>query len=98
MENQTNAQANVQIDVQFGRRGIRGALNKSLDTAEVVWMSDNKEVIEKGVYLVSLSLHRPRDRSFDNQPKFYHCENKEYSGYLSLKFIVSSFFVITYSY
>ena len=49
MENQTNAQANVQIDVKFGRKGIRNALQRSLDNAEVIYLSNNKAFIEKGV-------------------------------------------------
>ena len=46
--NETNAQANVQIDVKFGQRGIRNALQKGLDSGEVIWLSSNKEIIEKG--------------------------------------------------
>ena len=49
--NETNAQANVQIDVNFGRRGIRNALQRSLDSAEVIFLSDNKAFVEKGVCL-----------------------------------------------
>ena len=49
MENQTNAQANVQIDVEFGRKGIRDALQRSLDNAEVIYLSNNKAFIEKGI-------------------------------------------------
>ena len=50
-ENETNAQANVQIDVNFGKRGIRNALNQSLDGAKVIFLSNNKAFIEKGVCL-----------------------------------------------
>ena len=49
MENETNAQANVQIDVKFGRKGIRNALQRSLDNAEVIYLSNNKAFIEKGI-------------------------------------------------
>ena len=49
--NETNAQANVEIGVSFGKRGIQSALHQSLDTAEVIWLSSNKEFIDKGVYM-----------------------------------------------
>jgi hypothetical protein len=49
MKNATNAQANVQIDVKFGQRGIRNALKRSLDSAEVIYLSNNKAFIEEGV-------------------------------------------------
>ena len=39
--NETNAQANVQIDVKFGKRGIRNALLKSLDNAEVTGLNND---------------------------------------------------------
>ena len=48
-ENETNAQANVQIDVKFGKKGIRNALQRSLDNGEVIFLSNNKAFIEKGV-------------------------------------------------
>ena len=34
----TNAQANVQIGVTFGKRKIRNALVQSMMSAQVVWM------------------------------------------------------------
>ena len=67
-KNETNAQANVQIDVKFGQRGIRNAMQRSLDTAEVVLLSNNKEVIEKGASGCTMNLHSFRGCSFDSQP------------------------------
>ena len=46
MENQTNAQVNVQIDIEFGREEIRNKLKLSLDNAEVTSLSSD---IEQGV-------------------------------------------------
>ena len=51
MENYTNAQANVQIGVSFGKRGIRHALNRSLNEAEVIWLSSDKNFIAKGQFM-----------------------------------------------
>ena len=51
MENYTNAQANVQIGVHFGKRGIRRALNQSLNEAEVIWVSSDKNFIAKGQFM-----------------------------------------------
>ena len=51
--NETNAQANVQIDVTFGRKGIRNALQQSLDNAKVIFLSNNKVFIEKGGCITS---------------------------------------------
>ena len=51
MENYTNAQANVQIGVPFGKRGIRHALNRSLNEAEVIWLSSDKNFIAKGQFM-----------------------------------------------
>ena len=51
MGNQTNAQANVQIDVPFGKRGIRRELNRSLEKAEVRWLSNDRDFIAKGQFL-----------------------------------------------
>ena len=51
MENNTNAQANVQIGVPFGKRGIRHALNRSLNEAEVIWLSSDKNFIAKGQFM-----------------------------------------------
>ena len=36
--NKTHAQANVAIGVNFGRRTIRDALVKSLNTAKIEWL------------------------------------------------------------
>lgn len=36
--NETHAQANVEINVNFGQRKIRNALVQSLNTAEVQWL------------------------------------------------------------
>ena len=47
--NETNAQANVEIGVPFGKKGIRKAMNESLNTAKVVWLSNTKEFIDKGM-------------------------------------------------
>lgn len=51
MENYTNAQANVQIGVDFGKRGIRRALNQSLNEAQVIWVSSDKDFIAKGQFM-----------------------------------------------
>ena len=49
MGDETHAQANVQINVEFGRRGIQNALLRSLDNAKVIYLSNNKEFIEQGM-------------------------------------------------
>ena len=46
--NETNAQANVQIGVKFGKKGIRHTLVESLNKASVQWLSSNKSFIAKG--------------------------------------------------
>ena len=51
MQNHTNAQANVEIGVSFGKRGIRHALNRSLNEAEVIWLSSDKNFIAKGQFM-----------------------------------------------
>ena len=56
VENQTNAQAIVRLDVMFGRKGIRNALQQSLDNAEVIYLSNNKAFIEKGIGIVCMKL------------------------------------------
>ena len=46
--NETNAQANVQIDVEFGKKKIRNALQQSLDDGEVTYLSEDIDS-EQGV-------------------------------------------------
>ena len=41
----------MQIGVNFGKRGIRHALNLSLEKAKVMWLSTNKDFIAKGQFM-----------------------------------------------
>ena len=55
MGSETHAQANVQTDVEFGKREIRNALQRSLDNAEVTNLPNNDIEFEQGTKCMKLS-------------------------------------------